>query len=333
MVSGWTVTLTYQVFRELGELLAANVPELSLELLNMAAEMKQDYHHYIIKDGVTSGFIHFDGGEIKYLLHPEDKTTGLKYRLLPMTRSCISEMFDPQEADAHFTLIKEHLYHPDGVRLMDRTCAYHGGVSTYFKRAETAANFGREIGLQYVHAHIRFIESMAKLGKTGETWDNLLKVIPINIQTHVPNASARQSNCYFSSSDGEFDNRYEAMADFDRLREGKVPVKAGWRIYSSGPGILMNQLISNVLGLRLEKDAVILDPVLPDKLDGLTLDFRIRKIPVKIIYEIKGNGPVQAVYVNDQAVPFTVLQQPYRYGGAGFDVSCLTKHCTIRIIK
>ncbi|HCM13995.1 MAG TPA: hypothetical protein DHW85_12555, partial [Lachnospiraceae bacterium] len=62
----------------------------------------------------------------------------------------------------------------------------------YFKRAETAANFGREIGLQYVHAHIRFIESMAKLGKADETWDNLLKVIPIKIQTKVPNASARQ---------------------------------------------------------------------------------------------------------------------------------------------
>lgn len=331
MVSGWTVTLTYQVFREFGELLVSYDSELSFELLYMAAEIKKDYHNYIIKDGVTSGFIHFDGDDIKYLLHPEDKTTGLKYRLLPMTRSCISEMFDLQEADSHFTLMKEHLYHPDGVRLMNRTCAYHGGVNTYFKRAETAANFGREIGLQYVHAHIRFIESMAKLGKTEETWDNLMKVIPINIQNQVPNASIRQSNCYFSSSDGAFDNRYEAMANFDLLREGKVPVKAGWRIYSSGPGILINQLISNVLGLRLENDTIILDPVLPDKLDGLTFHFKIHEIPVQIIYDIKSNGPIQAIYINEQAIPFTTLEQPYRFGGARFCTSYITKACTIRI--
>ena len=333
MVSGWTVTLTYQVFREFGERLAAYDAELSQELLTMAADIKKDYHHYIIKDGVTSGFIQFDGDTIKYLLHPEDNATGLKYRLLPMTRSCISEMFDPQEADSHFALIKEHLYHPDGVRLMDRTCTYHGGVNTYFKRAETAANFGREIGLQYVHAHIRFIESMAKLGKTDETWDNLLKVIPIKIQTKVPNASARQSNCYFSSSDGEFDNRYEAMANFDLLREGKIPVKAGWRIYSSGPGILLNQLISNVLGLRLEKDTVILDPVLPKKLDGLIFHYEIHNIPVQIIYDIQSDGPIQAIYINDKPIPFTTKEQPYRPGCAKFKTSYVTDHCSIRITK
>lgn len=332
MVSGWTVTLTYQVFREFGELTAACDSKLSQELLHMAEEIKKDYHRYIIKNGVTSGFIHFNGENIKYLLHPEDETTGLKYRLLPMTRSCISEMFDPREADTHYELIREHLYHPDGVRLMNRTCTYHGGINTYFKRAETAANFGREIGLQYVHAHIRFIESMAKLGKAAETWDNLLKIIPINLHHHVPNASARQSNCYFSSSDGEFDNRYEAMANFDLLREGKVNVKAGWRIYSSGPGILMNQLISNVLGLRLEKDSVILDPVLPDKLDGLVFHYEIHGIPVQIIYDIKSSGPIKAVHIDGQNIPFTAQKQPYRSGGARFDTSYLKHNCTIRII-
>ncbi len=333
MASGWTVSLTYQVFREFGELLAAYDPELSGSLSGMAAEIKKDYHRHMIKDGVTSGFIHFDGDDMKYLLHPKDEATGLKYRLLPMTRSCISGMFDPQEAASHYDLIKEHLYHPDGVRLMDRTCTYRGGINTYFKRAETAANFGREIGLQYVHAHIRYVESMAKLGKAGETWDNLLKVIPINIRAHVPNASVRQSNCYFSSSDAEFDNRYEAMAGFDRLREGKVPVKAGWRIYSSGPGILMNQLISNVLGLRLEKDTVILDPVLPEKLDGLVFHYKIHGIPVRITYDVKGSGPVQAVTVNGETIPFTAQEQPYRFGGARFHISHLTDSCTIKILR
>lgn len=333
MVSGWTVTLTYQVFREFGELIDLYNPDLSKELIETASEIKKDYHRYIIKDGVTSGFIHFDGETIKYLLHPEDKTTGLKYRLLPMTRSCISEMFNKEEADSHYDLIKDYLYHPDGVRLMNTTCTYRGGINTYFKRAETAANFGREIGLQYVHAHIRFIESMAKLGRQNETWDNLLKVLPINIKKHVPNAALRQSNCYFSSSDGMFDNRYEAMKDFDKLRTGDISVKAGWRIYSSGPGILLNQLISNVLGIRIEQDNIVLDPILPDKLDGLTFKFEINGQPVTFYYELKNNGPIQAICINEQLVPFIEKEHPYRTGGAIFSASHITKDSVIRIIK
>ena len=85
----------------------------------------------------------------------------------------IGELLSPDEAEHHLGIIKEHLQHPDGVRLMNRPAAYHGGVSTNFKRAEQAANFGREIGLQYVHAHIRFTEAMAKLGQKEETWHAL----------------------------------------------------------------------------------------------------------------------------------------------------------------
>ena len=98
----------------------------------------------------------------------------------------------------------DKFYGPDGVRLMDKPAHYKGGVSTHFKRAEQASNFGREIGLQYVHAHIRFVEAMAKLGKSDEVWSGLEKINPVMIQDKVPNAERRQSNAYFSSSDGDF---------------------------------------------------------------------------------------------------------------------------------
>ena len=39
---------------------------------------------------------------------------------------------------------------------MDRPLAYHGGPETIFRRAESAAFFGREIGLMYVHSHLRY---------------------------------------------------------------------------------------------------------------------------------------------------------------------------------
>lgn len=333
MVSGWTVSLTYQTFRELSNALSAEHPDFAEEFRQLAEDIRKDYHKYVICDGVTSGFILFQEDSIKYLLHPKDKETGLSYRLLPMTRSMIGEMFTPDEAEAHYRLIREHLYHPDGVRLMDTTCRYRGGVNTYFRRAETAANFGREIGLQYVHAHIRFVESMAKMGKRDEAWDALLKVNPIGIRQAVPNAAPRQSNCYFSSSDAEFDNRYEAMENFSKLRTGEVGVKAGWRIYSSGPGIYLNQLISNVLGLRLQKDRVILDPILPEKCDGMHFDYRIHGKQVTIVYHLTGQSYISSLMIDGEAVTFETLSNPYRPGGVSFSEDCIRDGSIIHLYR
>src|SRR5690606_15171222 len=166
--------LTFQTFTQLSRALAGqggDLEALSKELGELAEGIKEDFNRYLVKDGVTSGFAYMEEpGEIDLMLHPSDVKTGIQYRLLPMTRSMIGELFDKEQAESHYRLIKQELYCPDGVRLMNRPADYAGGVSTRFKRAEQAANFGREIGLQYVHAHIRFIEAMAKLGKPGEVW-------------------------------------------------------------------------------------------------------------------------------------------------------------------
>jgi cellobiose phosphorylase len=49
---------------------------------------------------------------------------------------------------------------------------------------------------------------------------------------------------------GKQSERYEAEQLWDALRAGHVRVKGGWRIYSSGPGILTNQIVSNLLVLN-----------------------------------------------------------------------------------
>lgn len=75
------------------------------------------------------------------MVHPSDTETGIQYRLLPMTRSMISELLTPEQVEAHYDVIQDKLFCPDGVRLMNRPAQYVGGVSTHFKRAEQAANF------------------------------------------------------------------------------------------------------------------------------------------------------------------------------------------------
>jgi cellobiose phosphorylase len=315
MISSWTVALTYQVFDQLSAVLTEVDEALAAELQQLAAGIKTDFNRYMLSTDVIPGFVYMEQpGKAELMLHPTDTTTGIQYRLLPMTRSMISELLTKEQADTHYQIIKEELFFPDGVRLMNRPAIYAGGVSTHFKRAEQAANFGREIGLQYVHAHIRFVEAMAKLGKTDEVWSGLERINPVGIRDVVPNAEWRQSNTYFSSSDGKFNTRYEAQAQFQDLRDGTVAVKGGWRIYSSGPGIYMNQLISNCLGIRFHAGDLIIDPVLPEKLDGMQFKFKLLGCPVTFVYHISGN-PVSRITVNGREAQAERTANRYRSGG------------------
>jgi cellobiose phosphorylase len=207
---------------------------------------------------------------------------------------------------------------------MNRPAKYTGGVSTHFKRAEQAANFGREVGLQYVHAHIRFVEAMAKLGKVDDVWDGLSIINPVGIRQAVPNAERRQSNAYFSSSDGKFNTRYEAQERFKELRDGTAAVKGGWRIYSSGPGIYMNQLISNCLGIRQSQGDLVIDPVIPNRLDGLTFKFEYMNEKVTFTYHLKGESAMR-VLLNGHQMDSEPLLNPYRTGGVRISKAELEK--------
>ncbi|MFD2614915.1 GH36-type glycosyl hydrolase domain-containing protein [Paenibacillus gansuensis] len=321
MASSWTVALTYQTIAKLSKVLAGVDIPLSGELAELAARIEADFRRYMLSDEVIPGFVYMEEpGMAERMLHPTDRKTGIQYRLLPMTRSMIGELLSPEEAEAHYQLIQQELFCPDGVRLMNRPAHYAGGVSINFKRAEQASNFGREIGLQYVHAHIRYVEAMAKLGKRGEVWSGLARINPIGLQEVVPNAELRQSNAYFSSSDGKFKSRYEAQQQFSGLRDGSVLVKGGWRIYSSGPGIYMNQLISQALGIRMEGGDLLLDPVLPDHLDGMRFEYRVHGKPVTFVYWVtQSPGSIARVTLNGR--PAEASAEANRYRSAGVRIS------------
>ncbi len=311
MVSGWTVALLYEALFELSKELLDYDLDFAKELKSLAENVKHDYEKYIIVDDIPAGFVVFDNDDLTYLLHPRDEKTGLKYRLLPFTRSMISEIVQPKKITSYVNIINQFFKHPDGIRLMDTTVDYKGGEKTYFTRAETAANFGREIGLQYVHAHIRYIEAMAKIGHANDAYQGLLTINPILIQDTVKNAYYRQSNVYFSSSDAWFKDRYEAKRDFEKIRKGEILVKGGWRLYSSGPGIYINQLITNVLGIRIDKEDLVIDPVLPKKLDGLIFDYHYMNKKIKVTYHYGE----ESVLLNGFQVAYRKLNQKYRDSG------------------
>ena len=323
LVSSWTVALAYQTLNNLSQVLQSYDATFSSLLLERAQKIHSDFSPLLIKDGVIAGFARHENEEFHYMLHPSDKETGIQYRLLPMTRSIIAELVDPVQAEKNMDIIQKELKCPDGVRLMNKPASYNGGVSKLFKRAEQSANVGREISLQYTHAHIRYIEACAKLGKENEAWESLFNVNPILIQQSVGTACRRQSNMYFSSSEGLYMDRYDYAEQYDRLKSGTIPVKGGWRLYSSGPGIYLNQLISNVLGIRFSGDYLILDPVLPAILNNLEFTYTCFGKILTFCYHF-GNStmlptalPTALLTASSKGkiLPSEVLLNPYRKGG------------------
>ncbi|MGL4589279.1 MAG: GH36-type glycosyl hydrolase domain-containing protein [Mycoplasmatales bacterium] len=320
MASGWTVPLTHQAFKTFGQVIANYQPKLSQEVLTIAEKIKNDYQNIMIKDGVAAGFIYREPNrEVEYMLHPSDTKTGIKYRLLPINRSIISGVFNEEQIKKHLQIIDEHLLCPDGVRLMDAPAPYVGGVSKIFQRAETASTVGREISLQYVHAHIRYIEAMAKIGAAKRVYNGLNVVSPFNIHNTVKNANIRQANAYYSSSEGDFDNRYQYAEDFYKLKNGDITVKSGWRIYSSGPGIYLKQLISAFLGFKQLNQQQVIDPVICECLDGLTVTKTIAGKQVKIKYKTAQTG----CKLNGEQVSFERVSETYRQGGYIIDPTVL----------
>ena len=75
----------------------------------------------------------------------------------------------------------------------------------------------------------------------------------------------------------------------------------------------MNQLISNILGIRATEISLTIDPVLPDSLNGLVFTFELYNKPVKIYYHIKNETP--HLEINQKTVFTDGYSNRYRSGG------------------
>ncbi len=319
LCSSWTVTLNYQTLSALADALRRlGLTDRAAQLQAQAATVLEEFQHTLIVDGVITGLAYFhESGVTDLLLHPADSTTGLSYSLLPMIHAIINDMLTPKQAEAHLALIREHLLGPDGARLFDKPLTYHGGPQKYFQRAESASFFGREIGIMYIHAHLRYCEALARFGDAEAFFHALCQANPIGLRELVPPATLRQANCYYSSSDAAFADRYEAFADYDKVKSGEVLLEGGWRVYSSGAGIGVRLIMQCFLGIRFEETALVLDPVIPAALDGMKAFVHLAGREVEVSYRIKskGAGPL-SIAMNGTEIPFTREPNAYRAGGA-----------------
>jgi cellobiose phosphorylase len=318
LCSAWTVTLHHQTLSTLATALrrfghASQVAELE----SYAESVRAEFEQVLMPDGVLTGFAYFHpDGRLDYLLHPRDRQTGMHYSVLPMIHAIIADLLTPEQAAAHLALIREHLLGADGARLFDEPPAYRGGPQRLFQRAESSTFFGREIGLMYMHAHLRYAEALAHVGDADAFFAALRRIHPIALQAAVPTAALRQANCYYSSSDAGVADRYEAARRYQDVRAGRVAYEGGWRVYSSGAGIAVRIVHECFLGLRRGRSVLGVDPVIPKALDGLRAEVALEGREVHVRYRIAaaGHGPT-AVVLNGRPLPIERTTNPYRTGG------------------
>jgi len=324
MISSWTVEMNYQAFMQYAQVLkSVDENEKSQELLDICARIKNDFNNYLVKDGVVAGYgLVEKDGSIGLLLHPSDEITGIHYSLLPMNRGVISGIFTQEQAILHGQLIEKHLKGPDGARLMNKPLKYKGGIQSIFQRAESSTFFGREIGLMYVHEHLRYAESLAMLGKAEEFVFALRQSFPVNYNQVVERGDFRQANCYYSSSDIAFKSRYEADELYHEINSGKTTFRGGWRVYSSGPGIFTGLIISRLLGIRLNHPNIVFDPVMPFSFNGLEVKMDFLENRVKFLFRITDNcfGP-KNIIVNGKNLKCSRETNPNRTGGLSISKS------------
>lgn len=332
MASTWTSALAYQALRRAQPHLA-RVPAaagLADRVASTASAMGEDIRRHMIPSGVSAGFVRFEDGGATPVIHPEDRATGLTYRLIPMTQLMLAGIFDQDQAARHESIIREHLHFPDGVRLTDAPSRFNDGETTFFLRAEQAAFFGREVGLMYVHAHIRWAEALDALGR-ADVGEELLRLSPIGMRERVPSASLRQRTCYTSSSDADFPDRYTAARDFGLLRTGEVRTVDGWRVYSSGPGIFIRQVLQSLLGVKEGAEGVIFEPTLAPADDGLEVRLVVAGAHRIVRFHVDPTATAVEVALDGVTIPSSPVPHPYRWSGARVALDLLTDAAVIDV--
>ncbi|HVS06829.1 MAG TPA: hypothetical protein VHK65_11790 [Candidatus Dormibacteraeota bacterium] len=341
LCSTWTAVLQVHALRTLARPLrsvsvtldgpgASEAVECADQSEGIARKTADGIHALLMRDGLLAGYGLFgDDGSIEHLVHPSDQRTGLHYGVLQIIHAISSDLLSPREAREHLEILREHLLGPDGARLFDRPVRYQGGPMEVFQRAEASTFFGREIGIMYMHAHLRYAEALARYGDAERLLEALALANPIGVANRIPNARPRQSTCYYSSSDAAFADRYEAAAHYVEVMQAKVPLEGGWRVYSSGPGIFLRLIVECFLGVRRRGDVLEIDPVLAPSLDRLQATVPLNGMPLELTFRVRnrGVGP-EAVILNGVTLPTTPLSNPYRPAGVAIDMALVTAGMT-----
>ncbi len=271
MCSAWTVTLHFQMLNQLAQALRGIGRSAEAEALESEAKIvARDFQRLLLVNNVLTGYALFEhDGRVRYLLHPTDDSTGVHYSSLAMIHAILEDLLTPAQAREHLRLISATSQRA-GRRQAVRSPA---AVS---RRSADSLPESRERHVlrarDRAHVYARPSSLRAGTGARGRCGRVFPGAVPGQPDRHSLDDSQRNAaagpTVYYSSSDAQFADRYQASDEYARVGEGTIPFDGGWRVYSSGAGIAVGLIIRRLFGLSVEAEALRIDPVIPTALDG-----------------------------------------------------------------
>ncbi|MGA8241131.1 MAG: hypothetical protein WB818_11185, partial [Desulfobacterales bacterium] len=88
-------------------------------------------------------------------------------------------------------------------------------------------------------------------------------------------------------------------------------------------------MLQSFLGLRWERSALMIDPVIPKVLSGLQVEMKLGGISFDVTYHIEGSGcGTKVLRLNGGELPFRREENPYRIGAARVPMAAVRERLT-----
>lgn len=154
----------------------------------------------------------------------------------------------------------------------------------------------RENGGQYTHAAIWATMAFAKLGDRERAWELFTMLNPINHSSEPDSMQLYKVEPYVMCADV-----YGAPPHTGR---------GGWTWYTGAAGWMYRLALESLLGLKLEKDHLIIAPCVPAHWDEFTIRYRYRETVYHITVQFSGGHLAQGVIplVDDHQEHYVVVE-------------------------
>ncbi len=206
--------------------------------------------------------------------------------LLPQAWAVLSGAADPQRAGQALQAALNRLVDPQArtIRLFDPpfdgTVMDPGYIRGYVPGV-------RENGGQYTHAAIWAVMAIARLHDAEQAWRLFSLLNPVRHADSPERASAYKVEPYVVAADVYYTKGHEGQG--------------GWTWYTGSAGWMYRLLVEDLLGLRLEVDALSFSPLLPAEWGQYTLHYRYRNTfyHIRVIKRSGQAWDVQRVLLDD----------------------------------
>jgi cellobiose phosphorylase len=202
---------------------------------------------------------------------------------------------DPERARQAMTAVDQRLVRRDArlIQLLDPPFDKSALEPGYIKGYVPGV---RENGGQYTHAAIWATMAFAELGDRERAWELFAMLNPVN---HGSEPDAMQLYKV---------EPYVMCADV----YGTPPHtgRGGWTWYTGAAGWMYRLALENLLGLKLEKDHLIVTPCVPAHWDEYTIHYRYRETVFHITVRCGGEQPSQGMIplVDDHQEHFIAVE-------------------------